>query len=45
MSESKLGTKHECHSCGTKFYDFGKSEQICPQCGADQKAAEEKEDA
>jgi uncharacterized protein (TIGR02300 family) len=31
-----LGTKHECHSCGAKFYDFGRSPVICPKCGADQ---------
>ncbi|MEM7354767.1 MAG: FYDLN acid domain-containing protein [Acidobacteriota bacterium] len=45
MSELKLGTKHECESCGTKFYDFGKAEQVCPQCGKDPKeAAEEGKD-
>ena len=37
MPELKLGTKHECYSCGTKFYDLGKSEPICPKCGANQK--------
>jgi len=37
MPELKLGTKHECYSCGTKFYDLGKSEAICPKCGANQK--------
>src|SRR5262245_37070180 len=37
MPELKLGTKHECYNCGTKFYDLGKSEAICPKCGADQK--------
>ncbi len=43
MAESKLGNKHECNSCGTKFYDLGKSKQICPQCGVDQQAPEEEE--
>ena len=34
---AELGNKHECLSCSTKFYDLGKSELICPKCGADQK--------
>jgi|CXWL01.1.fsa_nt_gi uncharacterized protein (TIGR02300 family) len=29
-----LGTKYECSNCGTKFYDLGKPEPICPKCGA-----------
>ena len=37
MPELKLGTKHECYNCGTKFYDLGKSAALCPKCGADQK--------
>jgi uncharacterized protein (TIGR02300 family) len=43
MPELKLGTKHECFNCGTKFYDLGKSEAICPKCGADQKNAAQAE--
>jgi uncharacterized protein (TIGR02300 family) len=39
MPELKLGTKYECFSCGTKFYDLGKSEAVCPKCGANQKDA------
>jgi uncharacterized protein (TIGR02300 family) len=39
MPELKLGIKHECFNCGTKFYDLGKAEAICPKCGADQKNA------
>jgi uncharacterized protein (TIGR02300 family) len=39
MPELKLGTKHECFSCGTKFYDLGKPEVLCPKCGANQKDA------
>lgn len=39
MPELKLGSKHECFSCGTKFYDLGKSEVLCPKCGANQKDA------
>jgi uncharacterized protein (TIGR02300 family) len=37
MPELKLGSKFECYSCGTKFYDLGKSEPLCPKCGANQK--------
>jgi uncharacterized protein (TIGR02300 family) len=43
MPELKLGTKHNCYSCGTKFYDLGKSEPICPKCGANQKDAAQSE--
>jgi hypothetical protein len=39
-----LGTKHECN-CGTKFYDLGKPEPVCPKCGTnplqDSKSARE----
>lgn len=31
-----LGNKHECLSCGTKFYDLGRSQLVCPSCGGDQ---------
>ena len=37
MPELNLGNKFECFSCGTRFYDLGKSEAICPKCGANQK--------
>ncbi len=37
MPELKLGTKFECYNCGTKFYDLGKSDAVCPKCGANQK--------
>ena len=37
----ELGNKHNCYSCHTKFYDFGKPEPICPKCGADQRKADE----
>lgn len=30
---NKLGEKHVCNNCGTKYYDFGKSEAKCPRCG------------
>lgn len=31
-----LGKKHECLSCGVKFYDLGNAEIVCPKCGANQ---------
>lgn len=37
MPELKLGMKYECYNCGTKFYDLGKSDPVCPKCGADQR--------
>jgi uncharacterized protein (TIGR02300 family) len=40
MAELKLGTKFECYNCGTRFYDLGKPEPLCPKCGANQKDAE-----
>ena len=40
MAELKLGAKHECSSCGTKFYDLGKAQKICPHCGTDQEQKE-----
>ena len=45
MPEIKLGNKFDCFSCGTKFYDLGKSEPICPKCGANQKDAGQSDSA
>ena len=45
MPEIKLGNKFDCFSCGTKFYDLGKSESICPKCGANQKDASHSDSA
>ncbi len=36
-----LGKKHECETCGMKFYDLGKAEAICPKCGPPEKEPEE----
>ena len=39
-----LGTKHECESCGVKYYDLGVADKPCPACGIDaeaEKAAQE----
>ncbi|MDX1574804.1 MAG: TIGR02300 family protein [Kiloniellales bacterium] len=35
MSKPEWGTKHLCHSCGTKFYDLQRSPVICPSCGVE----------
>jgi len=43
MPELKMGVKRECFNCGTKFYDLGKPEAICPKCGSDQKNASKAE--
>jgi uncharacterized protein (TIGR02300 family) len=43
MAELNLGTKHECYNCGTRFYDLGKPEALCPKCGANQKDADRNE--
>ena len=45
MPEIKLGNKYDCYSCGTKFYDLGKAEPICPKCAANQKDASQNESA
>jgi hypothetical protein len=34
-----LGKKFTCFNCGTKFYNLGKPEALCPKCGANQKNA------
>ena len=39
----ELGKKYECAECGTKFYDLGKSEPICPKCGTNQRGLVERE--
>lgn len=44
MANSKLGAKHDCHECGAKFYDLGKSPVVCPKCGTDQEQTEAAEE-
>ncbi len=34
MAKPELGNKHQCHQCGTKFFDLNKNPVICPKCGA-----------
>ncbi len=38
-----LGKKFTCFNCGTKFYNLGKPEALCPKCGANQKNAKSDE--
>lgn len=38
---AKLGRKFTCYSCHTKFYDLGKTDPLCPKCGADPRDAED----
>ncbi len=33
MAKPELGTKRQCQSCGTKFYDLSRDPIICPKCG------------
>ncbi|MDR1366057.1 MAG: TIGR02300 family protein [Holosporales bacterium] len=32
MTETELGKKRICTSCGAKFYDFNKTKVSCPKC-------------
>jgi len=36
-SQVVLGTRFKCCKCGTKFYDMGRLQPLCPLCGADQR--------
>ncbi len=33
MVKPELGTKRSCPSCQTRFYDLGKAQIVCPNCG------------
>lgn len=35
MSKPEWGTKRQCQSCGTKFYDMRRPLITCPSCGAE----------
>jgi uncharacterized protein (TIGR02300 family) len=39
---TELGTRYKCYKCGTKFYDLGRPQPICPSCGEDQNNEETK---
>ena len=34
LPKPEWGTKRTCLSCGSRFYDFGRSSVACPACGA-----------
>ena len=34
MAKPELGSKRQCLSCGTKFFDMSKDPILCPKCGA-----------
>ena len=38
----QFGTRYKCYKCGTKFYDMGRPQSLCPSCGADQNNDESK---
>lgn len=33
MAKPELGSKRQCQSCGSKFFDLNKDPIICPKCG------------
>ena len=33
MAKPDLGTKRQCLSCSSKYYDLGKDPAVCPRCG------------
>jgi uncharacterized protein (TIGR02300 family) len=34
MSKPARGIKRVCQSCGTRFYDLGRTPIVCPSCQA-----------
>ena len=34
LAKPEWGTKRICQSCGSRFYDLGRSPIVCPSCGA-----------
>ncbi len=34
MAKPELGGKHQCQTCGTKFFDLNRDPILCPKCGA-----------
>jgi hypothetical protein len=37
-----LGIRYKCYKCGTKFYDLGRPQPLCPSCDEDQNNDESK---
>lgn len=35
VAKPELGSKHQCESCSTKFFDLNKDPILCPRCGAE----------
>jgi uncharacterized protein (TIGR02300 family) len=35
LAAADLGTRYKCYKCGTKFYDLGRPQPLCPSCGED----------
>ena len=36
LTAADLGTRYKCYKCGTKFYDMGRPQPLCPSCGVNQ---------
>lgn len=34
MAKPELGGKHQCQTCGTKFFDLNRDPILCPKCGS-----------
>ena len=33
MAKPELGAKHQCQTCGAKFFDLNRDPIVCPKCG------------
>ncbi len=33
VARPELGSKHQCQSCNTRFFDLNRSPVACPKCG------------
>jgi uncharacterized protein (TIGR02300 family) len=33
VAKPELGNKHQCQTCGARFFDLNKSPITCPKCG------------
>lgn len=42
MAKAEWGSKRECPSCGTRYYDLGKEPPVCPRCGTEFTVATQK---
>lgn len=39
VAKPELGSKRQCESCGSKFFDLNKNPIVCPRCGAQYQSA------